>query len=77
MSVSSSSLYVNIFLSSAVKIVFRIQDILLKESTRGKKGFALVHLFLFFELFLELRVGFLEVAEIILEEPRFSRPLQF
>jgi hypothetical protein len=35
-----------------------------------------VHLFLFFELFLELRVGFLKVAEIVLEEPRFSRLLQ-
>jgi hypothetical protein len=35
-----------------------------------------VHLFMLFELFLELGVGFLEVAEIVLEEPRFSRLLQ-
>jgi hypothetical protein len=35
-----------------------------------------VRLFLLFELFLELRVGLLKVAEIILEDPRFSRPLQ-
>jgi hypothetical protein len=35
-----------------------------------------VRLFLFFELFRELGVGFLKVAEIVLEEPRFSRPLQ-
>jgi hypothetical protein len=35
-----------------------------------------VHHFLLFELFLELGVGLLKVAKIILEEPRFSRPLQ-
>jgi hypothetical protein len=56
--------------------IFRIQDKLLSESTRGKKGLALVHLLLFFELFLELGVGLLEIAEIILEEPSLSRPLQ-
>jgi hypothetical protein len=49
---------------------------LLRESTQGKKGLALVRLFLLFELFLELEVGLLKVAEIVLEEPRFSRPLQ-
>jgi hypothetical protein len=35
-----------------------------------------VCLFLLFELFLELGVGLLKVAEIVLEEPRLSRPLQ-
>jgi hypothetical protein len=35
-----------------------------------------VRLLLFFELFLELGVGLLKIAEIILEKPRFSRPLQ-
>jgi hypothetical protein len=54
MSVSNFSLYVNIFLNSTVKIVFRTQDKLLRESTRVKKGLALVRLFLLFELFLEL-----------------------
>jgi hypothetical protein len=54
MSVSNSSLYVKIFLSSTVKTVFRTQDKLLRESTRVKKGLALVHFFLLFELFLEL-----------------------
>jgi hypothetical protein len=56
--------------------IFRIQDKLSSESTRGKKGLALVCLLLFFELFLELGVGLLKIAEIVLEEPRFSRPLQ-
>jgi hypothetical protein len=76
MSVSNSSLYVKIFLSFAVKIVFSSQFKLLRESTREKKGLALVRLFLLFELFLELGVGLLKVAEIIFEEPHFSRPLQ-
>jgi hypothetical protein len=49
---------------------------LLSERTRGKKGLALVRLLLFFELLLELGVGLLEIAEIILEEPRLSSPLQ-
>jgi hypothetical protein len=49
---------------------------LLSESTQGKKGLALVRLLLFFELFLELGVGLLEIAQIILEEPRLSYPLQ-
>jgi hypothetical protein len=31
---------------------------------------------LFFEFFLELGVGLLKVAEIVLEEPHFSCPLQ-
>jgi hypothetical protein len=35
-----------------------------------------VRLLLFFELFLELGVGLLEIAEIILEEPRLSSLLQ-
>jgi hypothetical protein len=35
-----------------------------------------VCLFLLFELFLELGVGLLKIAEIILEEPYFSCPLQ-
>jgi hypothetical protein len=56
--------------------IFRIQDILLSESTRGKKGLALVCLLLFFKLFLELGVCLLKIAEIILEEPRLLRPLQ-
>jgi hypothetical protein len=56
--------------------IFRIQDKLSSESTRGKEGLALVCLLLFFELFLELGVGLLKIAEIVLEEPRFSRPLQ-
>jgi hypothetical protein len=54
--------------------IFRMQDKLLSESTRGKKGLALVHLLLFFELllvclllflelFLELGVGLLEIAD--------------
>jgi hypothetical protein len=59
-----------------VKTIFRTQDKLLRESTRGKKGLALMRLFLLFELFLELGVGLLEVAEVVLEEPCFSRPLQ-
>jgi hypothetical protein len=59
-----------------VKTVFRTQDKLLRESTRGKKGLALMRLFLLFELFLELGVGLLEVAEVVLEEPRISCPLQ-
>jgi hypothetical protein len=49
---------------------------LLSESTQGKKGLALVRLLLFFELFLELGVGLLKIAEVVLEEPCFSRPLQ-
>jgi hypothetical protein len=49
---------------------------LLSESTRGKKGLALVRLLPFFELFLELGVCLLKIAEIVLEEPRLSRPLQ-
>jgi hypothetical protein len=59
-----------------VKTVFNTQFKLLRESTRGKKGLALVRLFLLFELFLELGVGLLKVVEIILEEPCFSRSLQ-
>jgi hypothetical protein len=35
-----------------------------------------VCLFLLFELFLELGIGLLKVAEIVFEEPHFSRPLQ-
>jgi hypothetical protein len=49
---------------------------LLSESTRGKKGLALVRLLLVFELLLELGVGLLEIAKIVLEEPCLSRPLQ-
>jgi hypothetical protein len=59
-----------------IQHIFRIQDKLLSERTRGKKGLALVRLLLFFELFLELGVGLLKIAEVILEEPCFSRPLQ-
>jgi hypothetical protein len=36
----------------------------------------MVCLFVLFELFLELGVGLLKIAEIILEEPYFSCPLQ-
>jgi hypothetical protein len=60
------------FLNSAVKTVFRTQDKLLRESTRARKGLALVRLFLLLELFLELGVGLLKIAEIILEKPCFS-----
>jgi hypothetical protein len=35
-----------------------------------------VRLLLFLELLLELGVGLLEIAEIVLEEPCLSRPLQ-
>jgi hypothetical protein len=31
---------------------------------------------LYFELFLELGVGLLEISEIVLEEPHLSHPLQ-
>jgi hypothetical protein len=70
-SVSNSSLYVKSFLSSAVKIVFRTQDKLLRESTRARKGLALVRLFLLLKLFSELGVGLLKIAEIVLEKPYF------
>jgi hypothetical protein len=36
-----------------------------------------VHFLLLFELLLELGVGLLEVAEVILQEPRLSSPLLF
>jgi hypothetical protein len=36
-----------------------------------------VRFLLLFELLLELRVGLLEVAEVILEQPHLSRPLLF
>jgi hypothetical protein len=75
MSVSNSSLYVKIFLSSTVKPVFRTQDKLLRESTRASKGLALVRFFLLFKLFLELEVGLLKIAKMILEKPCFSCPL--
>jgi hypothetical protein len=74
-SVSNSSLYVKSFLSSAVKTVFRTQEKLLRESTRARKGLALVRLFLLLKLFLELKVVLLKIAEIILEKPCFSCPL--
>jgi hypothetical protein len=35
-----------------------------------------VRLLLLFELFLELNIGLLKIVEIILEELRFSHPLQ-
>jgi hypothetical protein len=75
MLVSNSSLYVKIFLSSAVKTVFRTQDKLLRESTQASKGLALVRFFQLFKLFLELGVGLLKIAKIILEKPCFSCPL--
>jgi hypothetical protein len=58
-----------------VKIVFRTQDKLLRESTRSRKGLALVPLFLLLKLFLELGVGLLKIVEIVLEKPCFSCPL--
>jgi hypothetical protein len=58
-----------------VKTVFRTQDKLLRESNRERKGLALVRLFLLLKLFLELGVGFLKIAEIILEKPCFLFPL--
>jgi hypothetical protein len=75
MLVSNSSLYVKSFLSSAVKIVFRTQDKLLRESTQASKGLALVRLFLLLKLFLELGVGLLKIPEIVLEKPYFLCPL--
>jgi hypothetical protein len=36
-----------------------------------------VRFFLLLELLLELEVGLLEVAEVVLEEPRLSSPLLF
>jgi hypothetical protein len=74
-SVSNSSLYVKIFLSSAVKTIFRTPDKLLRESTRASKGLALVRFFLLLKLFLELEVGLLKIAKIVLEKPCFSCPL--
>jgi hypothetical protein len=41
----------------------------------GRKGLALVRLVLLFELLLELGVGLLEIAEVVLEEPHLSSPL--
>jgi hypothetical protein len=35
-----------------------------------------VRFFLLFKLFLELKVGLLNIAEIVLEEPCFSHPPQ-
>jgi hypothetical protein len=58
-----------------VKTVFRTQDKLLRESTRARKGLALVCLFVLLKLFLELGVGLLKIADIILEKPCFSCPL--
>jgi hypothetical protein len=55
-----------------VKIVFRTQDKLLRQSTRASKGLALARLFLLLKLFLELGVGLLKTAEIVLEKPYFS-----
>jgi hypothetical protein len=37
----------------------------------------LVRRLLFLELFLELKVGFLEVSQVILEEPCLSSPFMF
>jgi hypothetical protein len=73
MSVSSSSLYIKIFLSSAVQSFFRILDKLSNTSTRGKQWLTLVRSFLLFELLLvcsplhlelfsEFEVRFLERA---------------
>jgi hypothetical protein len=58
-----------------VKTVFKTQDKLLRESTQARKGLALVRLFLLLKLFLELGVGLLKIAEIVLEKPCFSCPL--
>jgi hypothetical protein len=58
-----------------MKTVFRTQDKLLRESTRARKGLGLVRLFLLLKLFLELGVGLLKIAKIVLEKPCFSCPL--
>jgi hypothetical protein len=63
MSVRSSSLYINIFLSSVVKSFFRIQDKLINASTRGKQWLTLVLLPLIFELLL---VRFFLLSELLL-----------
>jgi hypothetical protein len=46
-----------------------------RESTRARKGLALMRFLLFLELFLELGVGLLKITEIVLEKPCFSCPL--
>jgi hypothetical protein len=58
-----------------VKTVFRTQDKLLRESIRARKGLALVCPFPLLKLFLELGIGLLKIAEIVLEKPCFSYPL--
>jgi hypothetical protein len=38
-----------------------------RESTRARKGLALMRFFLLLELFLELGVGLLKIADVVLE----------
>jgi hypothetical protein len=46
-----------------------------RESTRARKGLALMHFFLLLELFLELGVGLLKIMDVVLEQPCFPCPL--
>jgi hypothetical protein len=46
-----------------------------RESTRARKGLALMRFFLLLKLFLELRVGLLKITDVILEQPCFPCPL--
>jgi hypothetical protein len=58
---------VKIFLESKINCQGKVLE--------GRKGLALVRLLLLLELLLELGVSLLEIAEVVLEEPRLSRPL--
>jgi hypothetical protein len=42
-----------------------------RESTRARKGLALMCFFLLLELFLELGVGLLKIMDVVLEQPCF------
>jgi hypothetical protein len=55
-----------------VKIVFQNTRPTARESTRARKGLALMRFFLLLELFLELRVGLLKITDVVLEQPCFS-----
>jgi hypothetical protein len=58
-----------------VKIVFQNTRPTARESTRARKGLALMCFFLLLELFLELGVGLLKIMDVVLEQPCFSCPL--
>jgi hypothetical protein len=55
-----------------VKTVFQNTRPTARESTRVRKGLALMRFFLLLELFLELGVGLLKITDVILEQPCFS-----